>query len=78
MYRKENSMKILRMFLAFVAVSLCSSALAAVETEDKVWTAPKSGFEMTIPEDLQSSKGFLRSVTRERESIPAAGLCLYG
>ena len=51
-------MKIVRLFLALVFVSLCSGAFAAVEPDEKVWTAPKSGFEMTIPEDLQSFKGF--------------------
>ena len=77
-YRKENSMKILRMFLPFVAVSLCSSALAAVETEDKVWTAPKSSFEMTIPEDLQSAKGVFTFSDTGVEVDPGSGLCLHG
>lgn len=32
------------------ACRTCGSALAAVDTDEKTWIAPASGFEMTIPE----------------------------
>ena len=67
-------MKIVRLFLALVFVSLCSGAFAAVEPDEKVWTAPKSGFEMTITEDLQSAKGFLTFSDTGEGVDPGSGL----
>ena len=67
-------MKIVRLFLALVFVSLCSGAFAAVEPDEKVWTAPKSGFEMTVPEDLQSAKGFLTFSDTGEGVDPGSGL----
>ena len=62
-------------FLAVaLLVSLAVPAFAVTDTEEEIWAAPDSGFEMTIPDAYRDAKGYVTFIDLGEGVNPGSGV----